>query len=171
MPPSSLARPFAPPHTSAAGAGTRSSSNVDTNTPTPVAPALPSLPTLSSFLLSHLPQLSPPAAASEVQWLYHSPSLQERRPKQPPQAGEHQQRESPRPLPSNSSVQRLILSITPTEGMYTALGAVPLPPPLEQPLSDAVPFPITTSAPTRSAIPPRAFGKDKLSTAAFLHRP
>lgn len=68
-------------------------------------------------------------------------------------------------------MKKLVLSITPTEGVYAALGASPLPPPLNHPSTDG----ITDPAPARSTIPnsfKRPTGsREKFTTAAFLHRP
>lgn len=138
----------------------------------PIKPqsALPSLPTLSAFLLSHFAQLSPLAAAAEVPWLYHSP-LPPRRKQQQTEPGTQPQQLPPRPLPANSGVKKLVLSITPTEGVHTALGASPLAPPLNHPSSDG----ITEPAPAKVTIPntfKRQTGsREKFTTAAFLHRP
>ena len=121
---------------------------------------LPSLPLLSEFLLSHFQQLSPLAATSEVGWLYHSPL--------PPKA--KWRNDSQSSLPANSRVQKIILSITPTEGVYKALGAEPLSHPIDESLS-AVPADLAS---VRSHAPhqtPRARYKERFTTAAFLHRP
>jgi putative NIF3 family GTP cyclohydrolase 1 type 2 len=121
---------------------------------------LPSLPILSAFLLSHFQQLSPLAAASEVGWLYHSPL--------PPRP--HWKTQLQPPLPAHSRVQKLVLSVTPTEGVYTALGADPLPQPINKPSStvNADLASVELNAPLR---PPRTRYKAEYTTAAFLHRP
>ena len=172
MPSNALAQPFAPPLSTAA-AGVKTAQFTDTNmlpTPAKMQSAFPSLPALSAFLLSHFPQLSPLAAAAEVPWLYHSPLPPRPRPKQT-EYGVQPQLQPPRPLPAHSGVQRLILSITPTEGVYTALGASSLPPPLNHPANDG----ITDSAPAKAVISNRfkapPGGREKFTTAAFLHRP
>jgi putative NIF3 family GTP cyclohydrolase 1 type 2 len=122
--------------------------------------SLPSLPILSAFLLSHFQQLSPLATASEVPWLYHSPV--------PPRPNWKNQ---PQPhLPAQSRVQKLVFSITPTEGVYTALGAEPLP----QSTNEPQPGTAADLVAVRSNIPAqplRTRFKEKYTTAAFLHRP
>jgi putative NIF3 family GTP cyclohydrolase 1 type 2 len=172
MQPNPLAQPFAPPLLTTA-LGTKTTSHTNTNmlpNPSKAQSALPSLPTLSAFLLSHFAQLSPLAAAAEVPWLYHSP-LPPRRQQQQTEPGTQPQQLPPRPLPANSGIKKLVLSITPTEGVYAALGASPLPPPLNHPSSDG----ITDPAPARATIPnnfKRPVGsREKFTTAAFLHRP
>ncbi|KAM0718067.1 hypothetical protein Q7P37_006399 [Cladosporium fusiforme] len=149
MPPNPLAHPFAPPLAATA---------------TQTIPSNPNLPTLSAFLLSHLPTLSPLSSAAEVPWLYHSST--------PPRRN-HQ---TPKPLPAKPCVERLVFSITPTEGVYNALGAAPQPP---APLDLNSPATTTASAttippPTNSTLPiestPHAAAR-KPFTAAFIHRP
>ena len=132
--------------------------------------ALPSLPALSAFLLSHFSQLSPMAAAAEVPWLYHSP-LPPRPKQKQTDPGARPQQEPPRPLPAHSGVKKLVLSITPTEGVYTALGASPLPPPLNHPLSDGIAEPAPATATVPNGFKRPASGREKFTTAAFLHRP
>lgn len=172
MQPDPLAQPFAPPLSTAAA---RAKTTPDTTTnmlsnPTKAQSALPSLPTLSAFLLSHFAQLSPLAAAAEVPWLYHSPLPPRPKPKQTA-PGVQPQPLPPRPLPAHSGVRKLVLSITATEGVYTALGASPLPPPLDHPSSDG----IASLAPAKATVPqrfkPPPGGREKFTTTAFLHRP
>ncbi|GAB7324625.1 hypothetical protein MBLNU13_g08511t1 [Cladosporium sp. NU13] len=138
--------------------------------PTKALSALPSLPTLSAFLLSHFAQLSPLAAAAEVPWLYHSPLPPRPKPKSTT-PGVQAQLQPPRPLPAHSGVRELVLSITPTEGVYAALGASPLPPPLDHSSGDGFtdPAPAIATVPQRFKPPPG--GREKFTTAAFLHRP
>jgi putative NIF3 family GTP cyclohydrolase 1 type 2 len=122
--------------------------------------SLPSLPILSAFLLSHFQQLSPLATASEVPWLYHSPV--------PPRPNCGNQ---PQPhLPAQSRVQKLVFSITPTEGVYTALGAEPFPKPTNEPSSDATTA-LASLRPNIPTRPPHTRYREKFTTAAFLHRP
>ena len=172
MQPNPLAQPFAPPLSTAA-AGSKTTPETITDmlpNPTKARSALPSLPTLSAFLLSHFAQLSPLAAAAEVPWLYHSPLPPRPKPKQMAPCVQPQA-QPPRPLPAHSGVRKLVLSITPTEGVYAALGASPLPPPLDHPIRDG----ITDPAPAK-AVAPNSFkrpggSREKFTTAAFLHRP
>lgn len=169
MQPNPLARPFAPPlATAAAGAKITPDTTTDMlSNPAKAQSALPSLPTLSAFLLSHFAKLSPLAVAAEVPWLYHSPLPPRSNPKQTT-PGVQAQPLPPRPLPIHSGVRKLVLSITPTEGVYAALGASPLPPPLNYPSGDG----ITDPAPAITTVP-KSFkpGGEKFTTAAFLHRP
>lgn len=175
MPPNPLAQTFAP-SLPATAAGTGSEPIEAANMPPNKASAFPSLPVLSTFLLSHFAQLSPMAAAAEVPWLYHSPIPP--RPIMSPIPGQEQTQPGvrpklgpPRPLPANSGVKKLVLSITPTEGVYAALGASPLPPPLDHPSIEG----IMHTAPAKATVPdgskPPASNRGKLTTAAFLHRP
>lgn len=172
MPPNPLAQPFAQPlSTTAVGVHTTPNTALNmTLNPVRAQSALLSLPVLSAFLLTHFAQLSPLATAAEVPWLYHSPLPPRPRPKQTT-PGFQPQRQPPRPLPANSGVRKLVLSITPTEGVYAALGALPLPPPLNHPSSDG----ITDTAPANAAFPNNfkrpSGGREKFTTAAFLHRP
>ena len=121
---------------------------------------LPSLPNLSAFLFSHFQQLSPLAAASEVGWLYHSPVPPRPQWKNQPQT----------PLPAYSRVQKLVFSITPTEGVHTALGAEPLPRQIDEQTNGTT----TALASVESNVPlrvPATNKNEKFTTAAFLHRP
>jgi len=172
MQPNPLAQPFAPPlSTTAAGVKTIPSTTADMlPNPTKAQSTLPSLPTLSAFLLSHFAQLSPLAAAAEVPWLYHSPLPPRPKPKQTT-PGVQLQPQPPRPLPAHSGVRKLVLSITPTEGVYTALGALPLPPPLNHPTSDGITDPAPAKATVPNSFKHPAGGREKFTTAAFLHRP
>lgn len=172
MLPDPFAEPFAPlPSATARGGGTTSSTgtNMHVNA-TKVTSILPSLPTLSAFLLSHFPQLSPMAAAVELPWLYHSP-LPPRRQQRQTMPGVQPQPQPPRPLPARSGVQRLVLSITPTEGVYAALGAAPLPPLLDHPLDDTIAHPASAEAAVPSNFKPSVGNRNRFTTAAFLHRP
>jgi putative NIF3 family GTP cyclohydrolase 1 type 2 len=110
------------------------------------------------------------AAAAEVPWLYHSPLPPSPKQKQT-EPGVRPQREPPRPLPAHSGVKTLVLSITPTEGVYAALGALPLPPPLNHPLSDGITEPAPATATVPNGFKRPASGCEKFTTAAFLHRP
>lgn len=174
MLPNPLAQSFAPTlpvKTAVTGPGPTDAATMPPNQ-TKAASAFPSLPVLSAFILSHFAQLSPMAAAAEVPWLYHSPLLPRPIPRQEQTpAGVRPRLAPPRPLPANSGVKKLVLSITPTEGVYAALGASPLPPPLDHPSSNG----ITQTAPAESTvfndIKPLASSRGKFTTAAFLHRP
>jgi putative NIF3 family GTP cyclohydrolase 1 type 2 len=178
MPPNPLAQPFAPPLATAVSleataVGLKATPYTATNmllSPARSQSALPSLPALSTFLLSHFPRLSPMAAAAEVPWLYHSPLPPRPRQKQT-EPGVRPQPEPSRPLPAHSGVKRLVLSITPTEGVYTALGASPLPLPLNHPLSDGINEPAPATAIVPNSFKRPASGREKFTTAAFLHRP
>lgn len=135
-------------------------SETTATTMTAITKTLPSLPVLSAFLFSHFQQLSPLAAASEVPWLYHSPL--------PPKP--NWKNKAQPPLPAHSRVQKLVLSITPTEGVYTTLGAEPLSRPTIEPTSSAATT-LSTARPEISSQLPRTRDKEIYTTAAFLHRP
>jgi putative NIF3 family GTP cyclohydrolase 1 type 2 len=146
---------------SAAAIAPQSTKTMAAATTTTANKTLPSLPILSAFLLSHFQQLSPLAAASEVSWLYHSPL---------PPRPKHLLNQPQPHLPAQSHVRKLVFSITPTEGVYTALGTDSLSHPIKE-----LPSGTTNDlASVRSNIPPRpprTRYKERYTTAAFLHRP